>query len=49
VALVALYLGALMHESLHASGVSGQNRYASTLPEIRRAIRRLVREEVSQT
>jgi hypothetical protein len=49
VALVALYLGALMHESLHASGVSGQNRYASTLPEIRRTIRRLVRDPVNQT
>jgi hypothetical protein len=44
--LVALYMGALMHESLHATGMTEKNAYAATLPEIRRAVQQLVAEPV---
>jgi hypothetical protein len=44
--LVALYMGALMHEILHAAGMTEKNVYASTLPQIRQAIQRLVAEPV---
>jgi hypothetical protein len=44
--LVALYMGALMHERLHAAGVTSENVYASTLPQIRQAVQRLVAEPV---
>jgi hypothetical protein len=45
--LVAVYLAALMHEYLVATGRRDHNAFAATFPQIRAAVERLVPEPVS--